>query len=172
MGCRRSPGAAAAPAVRGGKSGKRLVIAYSTEQNGYLTPCGCSSPMLGGNSPARDMAERAGGGRRAGQRRQRRHYGSFGTAGRAEGRDDCRDALRAGLWRGQSGREGLPPRRPLPPVPPGAIQGSSALRKRARAGQLAAVCRIGGGDRQVGGKAVRIAIAGFSRSSTSSRSRR
>jgi hypothetical protein len=32
----------------GGKSGKRLVITYSTEQNGYLTPCGCSSPMLGG----------------------------------------------------------------------------------------------------------------------------
>lgn len=31
-----------------GQSGKRLVIAYSTEQNGYLTPCGCSSPMLGG----------------------------------------------------------------------------------------------------------------------------
>jgi hypothetical protein len=36
------------PAPGAGLSGKRLVVAYSTEQNGYLTPCGCSAPMLGG----------------------------------------------------------------------------------------------------------------------------
>jgi predicted CXXCH cytochrome family protein len=31
-----------------GLSGKQLLVAYTTELNGYLTPCGCSSPMIGG----------------------------------------------------------------------------------------------------------------------------
>src|SRR5262245_11263227 len=36
----------------GGKASKppedAVTVVFSTEQNGYLTPCGCSKPMLGG----------------------------------------------------------------------------------------------------------------------------